>query len=240
MLETLLVLVSAHFIADFLLQPDWLQQRKEQPWAIMLHSASVAGLSYLFLQQWRVVMLVGLVFLFHAFLDSFKRRFRDSCWLFCMDQVAHVVSTFLILRFCMGMGALEPFHGEGIEWMVLVAGFAVSVQGAGFLVGKVTATLQEENALAEKIKGLKNGGKWIGQLERALIFLLIVIGQPTGIGFLVAAKSILRFGEAKDDQQLAEYVLIGTLLSFGLAIAAASLTMMALKTVLSWKLSVHL
>ncbi len=226
-----LVLFSAHFIADLLLQPDWLQQRKDQLWAILLHSATVAGLSYLFLQQWDAVMLVVLVFLFHAFVDSFKRRFRDTWRLFCLDQVAHMVSTLLILRFCLSVGSVGVFCGGGLQWMVVGAGFALSVQGAGFLVGKVTSTLQEENALEEKINGLKNGGRLIGQLERALIFLLVVLGQPTGIGFLIAAKSILRFGEAKEDQQLAEYVLIGTLLSFGLAIAASALTMAVLKTV---------
>ena len=47
------------------------------------------------------------------------------------------------------------------------------------------------------------------------------------IGFLVAAKSILRFEEAKK-QKLAEYILIGTLLSFSLAIALASATKWAM------------
>ena len=72
-----------------------------------------------------------------------------------------------------------------------------------------------------------SGGKWIGRFERALIFTLIFIDQPIGIGFLVAAKSILRFEEARQ-QKLAEYVLIGTLLSFSLAIAVASVTKWAI------------
>ena len=54
------------------------------------------------------------------------------------------------------------------------------------------------------------------------------IGQPGAIGFLVAAKSILRFEEAKK-QKLAEYVLIGTLLSFTLAMALSYLTLQAAK-----------
>lgn len=68
----------------------------------------------------------------------------------------------------------------------------------------------------------------IGNLERALIFLLIFIGYPAGIGFLVAAKSILRFEEAKK-QKLAEYVLIGTLLSFSMAIAITVITQWAMR-----------
>ena len=41
-----------------------------------------------------------------------------------------------------------------------------------------------------------------------------------GVGFLIAAKSVFRFGDLSKakDRKLTEYILIGTLLSFGLAI----------------------
>jgi hypothetical protein len=40
------------------------------------------------------------------------------------------------------------------------------------------------------------------------------------VGFLITAKSVFRFGNLKEskDRQLTEYILIGTLLSFGIAI----------------------
>jgi sterol desaturase/sphingolipid hydroxylase (fatty acid hydroxylase superfamily) len=103
---------------------------------------------------------------------------------------------------------------------ILLAGFLLAVFGSGILVAWVMGRIVEENGL--ELNGLKNGGRLIGRLERALIFLLLMIGQPGGIGFLVAAKSVLRFEEAKK-QPLAEYVLIGTLLSFSLAIAVSAL-----------------
>jgi len=103
----------------------------------------------------------------------------------------------------------------------VLAGFIATVQGSGFLVAIFTKRLINENNL--ELAGLLNGGKLIGQMERCLIFLFIFIGQPAGIGFLVAAKSILRFEKAKD-QKLAEYVLIGSLLSFSMAIALSSVT----------------
>ena len=51
-------------------------------------------------------------------------------------------------------------------------------------------------------------GQYIGQLERTLIFLFVLIGQPTGVGFLVAAKSVFRFGDLKEheDRMEAEYI----------------------------------
>ena len=76
------------------------------------------------------------------------------------------------------------------------------------------------------VEGLANGGKWIGQLERALTFLLVLSAQASAIGFVIAAKSILRFGEIKDSHQRkeAEYIIIGTLTSFGWALFIANLT----------------
>jgi hypothetical protein len=72
---------------------------------------------------------------------------------------------------------------------------------------------------------LQNAGNYIGMLERLLIYCFILTGHFEAIGFLLAAKSIFRFGDLKEaqDRKLTEYVLIGTLLSFGIAIATGLL-----------------
>lgn len=80
--------------------------------------------------------------------------------------------------------------------------------------------------LLERIKaaptgGTEGAGRWIGILERLLIFLL-VIGDEAGAAALVAAaKAILRFPEITGDEPhlSAEYVLIGSLASWLLALA---------------------
>ena len=66
----------------------------------------------------------------------------------------------------------------------------------------------------------------IGQLERALVFLLIMMGQPAAVGFLITAKSIFRFGDIREHRQmmLAEYIIIGTLMSFAYGIFLSYLT----------------
>jgi hypothetical protein len=70
------------------------------------------------------------------------------------------------------------------------------------------------------IDSLKNAGNWIGIIERLLVFIFIIVGQFSAVGFLLAAKSVFRFGDLNraDNMKLTEYVLIGTLLSFGIAI----------------------
>jgi hypothetical protein len=68
--------------------------------------------------------------------------------------------------------------------------------------------------------GLDNAGLWIGRLERILVVISILVGHYELIGFLVAAKSILRFVDIKaaELRQEAEYILVGTMLSFAFAI----------------------
>jgi hypothetical protein len=53
------------------------------------------------------------------------------------------------------------------------------------------------------------------------------LGRWEAIGFLIAAKSVFRFGDLKDsrNRKLTEYILIGTLLSFGIAIVTGILTL---------------
>lgn len=73
----------------------------------------------------------------------------------------------------------------------------------------------------EKKKTLKDAGLWIGVIERFLILIFILVGQDTAVGFLLAAKSIFRYGDLRETEEKnqTEYVMIGTLLSFGIAVA---------------------
>ncbi len=67
---------------------------------------------------------------------------------------------------------------------------------------------------------LQNAGKWIGILERILVLTFVLAAQFQAIGFLIAAKSILRISVKTENSAriLSEYVLIGTFISFTIAI----------------------
>ena len=219
MIETAIVLIASHLIADFWLQTDELVQKKDKPRWLALHGFVHAAMAYVLVQTWAGWLLPISVFAGHVGIDYVKHKCRDTVRVFIADQTAHCLFLAGLAWLLTGWGVLDSFSGQGYTLIVTAGGLVGTVRGAGFLIGKITTTLKEENNL--DLDGLKDGGKLIGELERALIFVFIFIGQPGGIGFLVAAKSILRFQEAKD-QKLAEYVLIGTLLSFSLAIAITS------------------
>ena len=63
-----------------------------------------------------------------------------------------------------------------------------------------------------------------------MIFVLILAGQPSAIGFLIGAKSLFRFGEigAGASRKEVEYIIIGTLMSFLVALVVSYLTRLAL------------
>jgi hypothetical protein len=70
-------------------------------------------------------------------------------------------------------------------------------------------TNNEENKLT-----IPNAGKLIGISERYLALILIIVGSYEAVGLIIAAKSVLRI----NSHQESEYILVGTLLSFGIAI----------------------
>jgi hypothetical protein len=90
-------------------------------------------------------------------------------------------------------------------------------------------------------EGSFRGGRYIGAIERLLIFGLAVAGEPTAAALVVSAKSILRFPELSMSAQqpsapaqggsapvqevdaLTEYFLLGSLCSWALALLAALL-----------------
>jgi hypothetical protein len=222
------VLIAAHFIADFLLQPDGLVSKKSNPFFLIIHAVIHALVSYILLQNWIGWQVPLLVFVFHVVIDYIKLIKTgdiDSAKILVVAQVAHVASLLLIVVLVERYLPVLAFTGFGYQVIIVLAAFSLIVPGSGHFIGRYMKEIVEENDTL--IKGLKSGGKLIGQLERLLILVLILIGQPLGIGFLVAAKSILRFEESKD-RLVAEYVIIGTLLSFTMAIVFSSLAVWAI------------
>ena len=221
MTETLAALLFAHVLADFVLQTGWIAANKARPGVLVLHGAVVLATAQAALGRadaWELPVLA----LVHVATDAVKARFGNrALGGFLADQGAHVAAI-------LALAAWRPDLWPGGAWagtlwlpwmMALAAGFVVATRAGGFAVGFLM-----QPWAANAPDGLPNGGKLIGLLERGLIFLLVLVGQPAGIGFLIAAKSVLRFEATSKDQHRGEYVIIGTLASFALALVFAYLT----------------
>lgn len=226
-LHTFAALLLAHVLADFIFQTRWIITRKRNLLVLALHGLIVFVLSFAALGgAWQVALAVTLA---HGVIDAVKvwaltPARRDTLGAFLGDQVAHLVTLIVAALWwpeAAAQGAWGPYVALAVAPALLLSGLILTVWAGGFAVGLLTARFSEQ--VSED--GLPDAGRLIGRLERALILLLVLIDQPAGIGFLIAAKSILRFDTAAHGQKVGEYVIIGTLASFTWALAMSYATL---------------
>lgn len=220
-----LKLLLAHMIGDFLLQPDgWVAQKRQKKYRsplLYLHIA-VHAVTMLLLLNFNLTYWIGIVVILitHYTIDLLKLTLEtryNRGKLFLIDQLAHL----LVIS-----GVVYSYHPFGIKWNILfdsaVLLFIICVVFLGPVAAIIMKLLMNRWVLPEDNEedSLPQAGKYIGMLERLLVFGFIVLQQWQAIGWLIAAKSILRFSDLSraKDRKLTEYVLIGTLLSFVMAI----------------------
>jgi len=227
MTQTFAALLIAHILADFVLQTRWMVTHKRRPGVLLLHTALVLAAAQGVTGQVAAPGLLALAAA-HLLIDAAKLRLPPGLGAFLGDQAAHLAVLALAAVLMPDLWAsgcwpvLLPDPGALLTALLWLAGLVLATRAGGFAVGLLMAGL----AAAHPPEGLPKGGQVIGLLERGLIFVLMTAGQPEAIGFLIAAKSILRFGTvtASEDRAVSEYVIIGTLASFGWAILAALAT----------------
>lgn len=250
MAETLLLLLTAHLLGDFVFQSRRMVDGKREPKVMFLHVAIHLGTTFFLLGGFHPLAFLVL-FGTHWSIDWIKTTYaEENANIFLLDQVAHLLVLIFAARLIpqaavdgwWSSSVMRGDNGHGSLYLVfacVVCGVIVNTRAGGTFIGLLTAPLRAElresgpttegssvdqpaDCLAQ---GLRNGGRQIGMLERLLAMLLILINQPGGLGLLLAAKSILRFGEVKDSshRKVAEYIIIGTFMSFGLAITTSIL-----------------
>lgn len=224
----LIKLLLAHFIADFLLQPQsWVkdkQTRKAKSLKLYLHAILQALLVIFILWDLNYWMLALLIMVLQGLIDGLtvyaQKENTKTRW-FLMNQTAHIMVIFVLWLLIVepGINFEAVFKSSGI-WIYAGAILFITVVSSKVireLMASWTGMVRDRNE-----ESLNNAGKYIGMLERLFVFIFVITGHWDGIGFLLAAKSVFRFGDLKEskDRQLTEYILIGTLLSFGIAMAA--------------------
>ncbi|MGV3763925.1 DUF3307 domain-containing protein [Parapedobacter sp.] len=228
-----LTLLLAHILGDFCFQPtSWVADKKRykhKSTRLYAHLLIHATLIALFL-RFDTTYWLGfiIIILSHYLIDLAKlymERNRYILVYFLIDQALHLATLALVVYL------YEPFS---IAWQHIITPgrilfltvLALLIFVPAVLIKIVIAqwrpdTMEEqEKALFKDEASLIKAGRFIGVLERLFVFLFVVTDHWEAIGFLLAAKSIFRFGDLRrgKDRKLTEYVLIGTLLSFGIAI----------------------
>lgn len=217
-------LLLAHILGDFFLQPDhWVAEKERLKLNsnklylhVSIHVALVFVLFWSF-SVWLPALIIGIS---HFAIDACKLLFQKTSnkrlWFFA-DQLLHIaVIVACWLSFYDGASININFFYNTKVWLYIFGALLLTSPTAIIIKVLIARFIPSKGSIS-----LHNAGKFIGILERLLIYIFILTGHLEAVGFLLAAKSIFRFGDLKEgnDLKLTEYVLIGTLLSFGIAVA---------------------
>jgi hypothetical protein len=147
---------------------------------------------------------------------QFQNNKTKRTW-FVLDQILHLISIAIIVGLYKNLSV--DFTAFNNQFWVLITGILLLTKPTSIVIKNVISIWTPESK-NNNDDSLENAGNYIGILERLFVFCFILTAHFEAIGFLLAAKSIFRFGDLKEakDRKLTEYVLIGTLLSFGIAL----------------------
>jgi len=233
----LIKLFLAHILGDFLLQPNsWVKTKEEKKalaWQLYAHGL-IHGLLILLLlfniTDWKLAVMIAFS---HLIIDYIKLKFQTESskitW-FVIDQIMHLV-VILILGLYWLNKEKELFDFLLSDTFIILATAVFFLTQPVSIILAVLIKPWSDAIPNEKEQSLKNAGKYIGILERLLVFLFICTNHFEAVGFLLATKSVFRFGDLKEskERKLTEYILIGTLLSFGIALLVGLLIVYLLK-----------
>jgi hypothetical protein len=222
--------ICAHLIGDYLLQSAAMvrhkKRLKEKSWMLHMHCLFHGVLIYLFTAKWNSVWIPIVVAVSHFLIDWWKLNRPDKTSYFVIDQLLHI--GVLVLLYVVTQMETEAFIDSFTYWWnneklwAIAMGYLMLLWPLSFLIGYLTQRWRNDigEQLERSKESLAEAGKWIGMFERILIFTFVITNQYAGVGLLIAAKSILRFNETRKEsgRKEAEYILIGTLISFAFAI----------------------
>lgn len=222
-MEKLLILqLMAHFVTDFYGQNEHVCQHKLRngfrSGFMYIHAFFTFLIAWLFSLSIEFVWFAMIIGFSHLVIDGLKSILKKWKYVFFVDQLIHLsVIITVVLFYSQSNSILEQTWMPTTEGLLWILGVFICLKPTNVIIKEVLKTFEIKTTDAvEKVDELNNAGRLIGNLERMLTLLFVFLCQFEAIGFLLAAKSILRFKDTATAKT--EYVLVGTLLSYGIAI----------------------
>lgn len=158
---------------------------------------------------------------------------RHNLWVFLIDQILHISFIVVFTKIWLienndwrQFGWFQEFAATHPLRTNTIVAMMLALKPANILILLILGACKVGNTSSkDENHGNFHSGELIGWLERGLMLLFVVMSQYEAIGFLIAAKSILRFNEASSGSEKSEYVLTGTLLSLATALVLGILTL---------------
>ena len=243
-----LAIYLAHLLTDFVFQTHRLVEQKKRGklFAYFLHGlthylSAIALVSFflagsgLSLRTHVVILSLTLV---HLLIDLAKIQLtqetflKDGAVAYVADQLLHLVSVAFaawLLSPGLPFAEVAALLGKGRalpnKLLFIPIVYVGVIFGGGYLIRALTRPLAKSINLEQPGKGgepMQNAGLYIGWLERFLLLTALLLQSPGTAGLILAAKAIARYPEFKSEH-FAEYFLIGTLLSFSIAVLGGAI-----------------
>lgn len=116
--------------------------------------------------------------------------------------------------------AIPGLGGVTFERFAMATAVFVFLQATANVVVRLVLTSSDPGLLS--LGGAPRGGRILGPLERSFLFAFALAGEYAPMAAIIAAKGVLRFpevsGRGPGDARKAEYVLVGSFLSWFLAL----------------------
>lgn len=209
--------------------------------AIWIHIAEIGFLSWFTIWDAYGWWLVLLIVCSHLIIDWLKSYLLIKCdiykigrngnlisgdnqrydlYLFIGDQFLHIMMIALFSYWWWNMNdswvqfqwVQTMLHNHPIRVYTAIA-LLLALKPVNIFILQILKSCKLGNETNAEDQNYFHAGALIGYTERCLILLFVILNQYEAIGFLIAAKSILRFSEASSGNVKSEYVLSGTLLS---------------------------
>lgn len=227
--KLILLQIIAHLLADYIFQPPrWssLKRQKIVSAQHIYHVIVVFFCSYILsfdLDFWGAALLISIFHFGTDVLKSYlqitaKRKNKDINYFF-YDQAIHIIILASISALYLHFFSANYIIDLTYNTILIAFSFILLSKPTNIFMKNIFVTFQIETPVDDTLgedaseKSLPNAGKLIGIMERYLVFSLILVSQYAAVGLIIAAKSILRYKSSHKN----EYILVGTLLSFGIA-----------------------
>ena len=217
-------------------------------WGMIVHALLIGLISYFAIMNWAAYWIILSLMLSHFVIDCIKSKVqvkyklvvvddksgdvkegenaKYNLRLFVVDQIIHICIIIGLVYYWFYIGndwsqfewATDLYQQHPL-WTKTALAMILVIKPANTLVLFILSACKV-NVLSDNNDdhGNFHSGALIGYSERAIILLFVILSQYGAIGFLLTAKSILRYNQAISESEKSEYVLAGSLVSLVIAV----------------------
>lgn len=179
---------------------DFIERKRRSKLWLLLHAAVFIVLSFLLLldemSNWKIIIAIAGLGITHYLVDLIKINLKkEGLGSFLIDQAVHVL--LILIAYLL----LEPIGGylnilnkthlliNSPRLLIILSSLLLVTSVGSILIDNIISRFK--SGISENKIGIESAGKYIGIVERLLIFTFILTGNLTAVGFIFTAKATI-------------------------------------------------